>query len=222
MQRKLLCRSALTAATLLALSGIILPSIHAQSTPATPEATFQSAQRHIYAAIGELQTYLQESPGGKEASTANLQLSNLRALSLTAAKPAFVKLYNLDVSWRIVGVDAKPDDTAITFEIKNNSDSGSGYFYAFDQDPLVLIDNKGQYYPAGDVQDLPPGVTSAIDQFSKHCWVLHGGQSITLAVHFPPLQPGAVGGQVLYSKSFETTPEPAKFSLLNKNQTGGG
>ena len=203
------------AASAALLAAAIIPTLGSQTT-SPPVNKFQTGQRHIYAAIADLQAYVKDNPTGKDARTASLQLKGLEALNSYASQASFVDLSSWGASWRILTVDQQADVTHITFEIKNTSDTATATFQAFDKFPLVLVDNAGQYYPSGDIGDLPAGLMTGKDQYSQPSWFLHGGQTVTVTVDFPPLQPGATGGQVLYKDN--SSAAPAKFSLLNKKQ----
>jgi len=213
MQR--ITRSACLAAGSLLLMTSFAPALRAQSNN-PPSDTFQTAQRHIYAAIAALQTYLQDHPTGRNATTARLQVKDLEALNTFAAAPPFVPMNGWGINWHILSIDPQEDVTHVTLEIANTSESTSAGFRALDHFPLILVDNRGQSYPSGDVGSLPDGVDAVKDQYGDPSWLLHGGQTITVTVDFPPLQPGCTGGKVLFKDSSDAT--PATFSLLNKKQ----
>jgi hypothetical protein len=199
------------------LSIVAATAIFATPLQAAPaEDNFQVAQRHIYAAIAKLQDYMKEHPSGKNAATARLQLSGLQALSTFETQVKYTPMNSGygPIDWGVVAVEARPDTTEITLRITNERTDGPCNLWGFDSYPLCIVDNLGQFYPSGEFSALPPGVELRHDGAGGHLWALQGGQSITVTVAFPPLQPSATGGKVMYKTNNPT--QPAEFSLLHR------
>ena len=197
-----------TVATFLALALLtsVAPSLTWADTPTqTPEQTFQAAQRGIWQAIFQLETYLRQSPNGKNATTAKLQLEDLHQISLFTSSKKYYGFDGPNTLWRITNVDRQDTVTHVTIEIKDVSDDTKHYTQAFDKVPLVLIDNHGQYYPSGDVSDMPLGVEATKNgQGNDNQWVFSVGMTFSVTVDFPPLAPDAASGKVFYKDVVRT------------------
>lgn len=55
------------------------------------------------------------------------------------------------VEWRVESVDSKAEKTVLNLEIRNTLANREQCFQTFEQNPLVLIDNKGQSVPMLEV-----------------------------------------------------------------------
>jgi hypothetical protein len=183
-------------------------------TPQPTPDSFWAAQRSIEAAIQQLEAYLSEYPDGERAVTARQQVEALRGLSVSASRPAWVKMgpkYQRHMPvWRVASVDLQPDRVALTVEIAcERDDGGDCYFDPFDRSPLVLIDNAGHYYPMLKAGDLPPDV-----RLKDGMATISGGRSISVKPDFGPPPVGAVSGQIYYRDNNRA--EPARFSLTHR------
>jgi hypothetical protein len=202
----------------------------ANAQPGKPESKYQIAQRNITSAITNLEQFVHDSPTAKEVPVALVQLNSLRGIRATATAVIPVRLNggiayatadNSGVEWSVLNVSKQPDKTVVTLSLHNILDNGTSAFFAFDRNPLALIDNQGQYYSMLAVASaLPAGVGKARQggnaDNSHYLWTLQGGQTIQLTVEFEALSAAATGGKVLYKD--DNRSEPAVFSLLNPRQ----
>lgn len=184
-----------------------------------PQDRWWSAQRSLEAAIQQLEEYLRLNPNGERAESARQQLQVLRSLTLSASKPEWVRLYlgaGVSSDWRISSVDPQPDKTHVTIEITCPSDfNGDCGFNAFDQSPLVLLDDNGRYYPMLEVGQIPDGVRR-VDGYPFVQYRFQPGRVLSVTVEFAPLARGTVSGQVRYRDRNPAT--PAKFSLIRQKK----
>lgn len=185
-----------------------------QPKPTTPQPSdnFWSAQRSIEAAVQQLEAYLRESPDGERAATARRQVEALKAMSVSATRPEWVRmgqpyLRHIPV-WRVTSADPQADKVSLTVEIScERDDGGDCFFTPFDRSPLVLVDNAGRYYPMLEAGGLPPDVRLDRDGTAT----VSGGRIISIMVNFAPLSTGTVAGQVYYRD--RNAAQPARFSL---------
>lgn len=182
---------------------------------APKEDKWWAAQRSIEAAIQQLETYLREHPNGTRAATARQQLAVLQSLSVSAARPEWVKMDSIGVlevpEWRVASVEVRQEATHVVLEIRcGRQDGGECYFLPFDRAPLVLVDNTGQYYPMMESSPLPGNIKHRTDGQA----LLSSGRIVSLTVDFPPLALAAASGQVYYRDNNQAKPVP--FSLLYK------
>lgn len=183
--------------------------------PSPKEDKWWAAQRSIEAAIQQLETYLRENPTGARAATGRQQLAVLQSLSVSAARPEWVKMDSIGVlevpEWRVASVEVRPDTTHVVLEIRcGRQDGGECYFLSFNRAPLVLVDNTGQYYPMTESLPLPANIKHKTDGRA----LLSSGHIVNVAVDFAPLAPAAVSGQIYYRDNNQAKPVP--FSLLYK------
>jgi len=107
-----------------------------------------------------LEIYLRENPTGARAVTARQQLAVLQSLSVSAARPEWVKMDSVGVlevpEWRVAAVEVRSEVTRVVLEIRcGRQDGGECYFLPFDHAPLVVVDQSGQYYPMVASSALP-------------------------------------------------------------------
>ena len=202
----------------------------AKPKPAAPkeESKYQIAQRNLTTAIANLEMYLQENPNGKDAPVARIQLKGLKNLlsSDMKVKPvafdqhdASSKYHQSDLEWYVETVDRQEDKTRVTLVITNTKEAEERSFYGFDESPLILVDNKGDFYAMKESPEVPDNVNKARYFNNKSYsieWVLQGGRALRLTVDFDPLSPNATGGKILFKDGNRAV--PATFSLLNKKQ----
>lgn len=185
------------------------------------ESKFQTAQRYIFTATNLLEAVIRENPRDKDAAIARLQLKRLKDISSTSTvvvpvRIGFVSNSNYYTEWHVASVDARPEATIVTLKIENTQEKDEAKIYAFDTHPLVMLDNKGEYYPMQEAPAVPAGVKVEKPREKMKLWVLQPQRVLTLPVVFAPLAPGATGGKILFKDDNEAT--PAEFSLLNKKQ----
>lgn len=186
------------------------PAIPPAPTP--KEDKWWAAQRSIEAAIQQLETYLRENPNGTRAATARQQLAVLQSLSVSAARPEWVKMDSIGVlevpEWRVASVELRPETTHVVLEIRcGRQDGGECYFLPFDRAPLVLVDKSGQYYPMKGSSPLPGNIKHRTDGQA----LLSSGRVVSLTVDFAPLATTSVSGQIYYRDNNQA--KPAAFSL---------
>lgn len=218
-----------TAAAFVLIAGLAQPLL-AQPLKPSQESKFQTAQRNINQAIFNLEAFLKASPNSKDAPAARIQLKGLQnlAVSQMSIEPvdmstgkstgSYMGITRGDTEWYVETVERQEERTRVTLLIRNKNEQEERAMYALDSSPLILIDNKGEYYPVIEKPVPPEGIreeTSSGGSYPPR-WILQGGRAIRVDVFFAPLAPGAVGGKILYKDG--NVAVPAKFSLLNKKQ----
>jgi len=188
---------------------------------AEPESKFQAAQRNIFTAVNLLEAYIRENPNGKNAAVARTQLTMLKDLgpSSPVIAPVFMAEaygYTRTIEWNVVSVATKQAQTVVTLKIRNLDANEPRRIYAFDRHPLVMLDNKGEFYPMLKAPAVPPGVR-VVKESDKNMWIFQPQRVLTLHVVFARLAPDATGGQILYKDNEQGT-KPAQFSLVNEDQ----
>lgn len=200
--------------------GRVPPPARAVPRPVpSPEDQYWAAQRSIASAVQQLEAYLRANPDGERAATAKQQLEELRALSAAASLPEWSAMepgaYGRSPQWRITSVERLPDATKVNLEIRcTRSDGGECYFSPFDRSPLVLVDQRGRFYPMVDAGALPrdvPVTGRERAEVTPGQAVLTGGRSISVTVGFAPLENRVVSVQAYYRD--ENRAEPARFPL---------
>ena len=116
----------------------------------------------------------------------------------------------------VASVNAGAERTTVKIEINNTNEKDAQCFHAFDETPLILIDNKGESVPMLDVGDLPGGIKLTRDR-GKKLWCIQGTQTVFINVDFAPLARGATSGQINYGEYTTSLAAPAKFSLFQQN-----
>lgn len=185
------------------------------ASPAAKEDKWWAAQRSIETAIQQLEAYLRETPNGNRAASARQELAVLRNLSVSAARPGWVKMGSIGIldipEWRVASVEVGPDKTKVMLEVRcDRQDGGECRFLPFDRAPLVLVDNSGQYYPMLESAPLPATVKHRSDGQA----LITSGRILSITVEFAPLATGVVSGQIYYRDDNQA--KPAIFSLSTK------
>ena len=220
------------AAFALILTITLANPLPAQTTKPKPaaakeESKYQIAQRNLTTAIANLEAYLQENPNGKDAPVARIQLKGLKNLMTSMMKIQAVMFfqpgydnqnspgYN-EIEWYVETVDRQEDKTRITLVITNRNDKEERTFWGFDKSPLILVDNKGNFYSMQSAPDCPESVKKIRINDNRDQWVLEGGRTIRITVDFAPFAPESISGKVMWKDA--NNAEPAAFSLLNTKQ----
>jgi hypothetical protein len=225
MNPNFLVRLIYTAAIPIVLGAGTASSAQAQTAQATPEARYQTIQRGITTLIASMEGFLHDHPNSKQAPIVRIQLNSLKSLQTSAAAVIPVPLNSCrarrsdghDNEWAVTSVVRESDKTIVTLTVHNTLPNDANAFYAFDRNPLAIVDNKGQFYKMLAVtSEAPAGVVkSQIDGF--YAWTLQAGQTIQVTVEFDPIPAGVTGGKVIYKG--QNYGDPAVFSLLNPRQS---
>ena len=192
-----------------------------KSSATTPADNYWSAQRSIETSITQLETFIKNtSPDDKRMQAATAQLQMLKEIRIVPAKNPWSILMNKyphipSISWRVTSVEVGAERTTLTVEINNTNGNGEQCFHAFDETPLILIDNKGGSVPMIEVGSLPAGIKSDRENGKKR-WCIQGSQTIFLNVDFAPRARGTTSGQINYGEYTTSLVAPAKFSLFQQ------
>jgi hypothetical protein len=198
------------------------PAAAAKSSAATPADNYWSAQRNIESSIAQLEAFIKNtSSDDKRWQTAAAQLQMLKEIRIVPAKNQWSILMNSyqhipSIMWRVATVETGADRTTVKIEINNTNEKDAQCFPAFDETPLILIDNKGESVPMLEVGELPGGIKTARNS-GKKLWCIQGTQTIFVNVDFAPLARGATSGQINYGEYTTSLVAPAKFSLFQQN-----
>lgn len=188
---------------------------------ATLADSYWAAQRNIETLIKQLEAFIKNtSSDDKRVQTATAQLQMLKEIRIVPAKNQWSILMNSyqhipSIAWRVASVNAGAERTTVKIEINNTTEKSEQCFHAFDETPLVLIDNKGQSVPMLDVGELPGGIKLSRNSEKKK-WCIQGMQTVFVNVDFAPMARGASGGQINYGEYTTSLVAPAKFSLFQQ------
>lgn len=198
------------------------PAAASPATAATPADSYWAVQRNIETSIKQLEAFIKNtSADDKRVQTATAQLQMLKEIRIVPTKNAWSILMNSyqhipSIAWRVASVNAGAERTTVKIEINNTNEKDAQCFHAFDETPLILIDNKGESLPMLDVGELPAGIKTARNS-GKKLWCVQGTQTVFVNVDFAPMARGARGGQINYSEYTTSLVAPAKFSLFQQN-----
>lgn len=190
--------------------------------PPKPADSYWAAQRNIETAITQLEAFIKSaSSDDKRVQSATDQIQMLKEIRIVPGKNPWSVLMNEfpypyipPIEWRIAAIDSQAERTGLNIEIRNTLTDGRQCFQTFDQNPLILIDNKGQSVPMIKVGKLPDGVKLGRTNTETR-WCLEGNQAIFLNVDFAPLARGTTSGQINYSE-YTKSVKPAVFSLFKQ------
>ena len=195
------------------------PSAAARTAPAD---NYWSAQRNIETSITQLESFIKNaSSDDKRVQAATAQLQMLKEIRIVPAKNPWSILMNYyqhipSIEWRVASVQAGSERTTVKIEINNTNQNDAQCFHAFDETPLILIDNKGESVPMLEVGELPAGIKLARNNGKKR-WCIQGSQTVFVNVDFAPLARGTTSGQINYGEYTTSLVAPAKFSLFQQN-----
>lgn len=194
-------------------------------TPAAPAKSTDNywlAQRNLETAITALEAFINRtSSDDPRRQTAIEQIKILREIRVIPQQNQWSILMNEyppqpSIEWRIVSVDAQRERTRVSFEIRNTRNDREQCFQVFEDNPLILINNRGMATPMLNAGRKPEMVRS-FNEFGTTKWCLKGNQLIMMNVDFQPLTANTISGQINYSKSNAGKSQPAKFSIFQQN-----
>lgn len=197
------------------------PTTAPSATTATPADNYWAAQRNIETSITQLEAFIKNtSSDDRRWQTAAAQLQMLKEIRIVPAKNPWSILMNSyqhipSIAWRVASVEAGADRTTVKVEINNTNEKDAQCFHAFDETPLILIDNKGESVPMLEVGEIPGGIKTARNS-GKKLWCIQGTQTVFVNVDFAPLARGATSGQINYGEDTTSLVAPAKFSLFQQ------
>lgn len=182
---------------------------------------YWTAQRNIETALAALESFINKtSSDDLRRQTAIEQVRMLREIRIVPQSNQWTVLMNEypplpSIEWRIASVDTQSERTRVNLEIRNGSNNKEQCFQVFDENPLVLVDNRGLATPMLNAGRKPEMVRS-VNEFGTTKWCLKENQLITMTVDFAPLATNITSGHINYSKSNAGKAQAAKFSLFQQ------
>ena len=192
----------------------------APATLAKPIDSYWTAQRNIETALSTLEAFINKMPSDDpRRQTAIEQVRMLREIRIVPHQNQWTTLMNEypplpSIEWRIASVDAQREHTRINLEIRN-AHNREQCFQVFDDNPLILIDNRGTATPMLNTGRKPEMMRS-VNEFGTTKWCLAANQMIMMHIDFAPLANNITSGQINYSKPNAGKSKPTGFSLFQQ------